>query len=217
MGVRKGSQITPYLEACCLHLSANVSYENAATEVAFLTGICVSASTQQRLVQGYAFAVPMVTPESPITEVAVDGGKVRLRTPEGEESCWRDYKAIVTDRGMVANFQNNQFLIDWTNQQALTVPLTCLGDGHDGIWNIIQQIATEPERREILDWYHLNENLHKVRGSLKRIDLAKKLLWQGKVDETIALFIDLKHKQAQKFCNYLRKQFQIQNLRMSWP
>jgi len=89
--------MTPYLEACCLHLSANVSYENAATEVAFLTGIAVSASTQQRLVQGYEFATPSVRPESPITEVAVDGGKVRLRTPEGEESCWRDYKNIVSD------------------------------------------------------------------------------------------------------------------------
>jgi hypothetical protein len=197
--------MTPYLEACCLHLSANVSYQNAATEVAFLTGIAVSASTQQRLVQGYEFATPSVSPESPITEVAVDGGKVRMRTPEGEESCWRDYKAVVSDQGMVANFQNNGALIDWTNQQPHSIPLTCLGDGHDGIWNIIQQIASETERREVLDWYHLNENLHKVGGSLKRLDLAQKLLWQGKVDETIALFTDLKLKQAQNFCNYLRK------------
>lgn len=83
--------------------------------------------------------------------------------------------------------------------------MTCLGDGHAGIWNIIQQIASESERREVLDWYHLNENLHKVGGSLKRLDLAQNLLWQGKVDENIALFTDLKLKQAQNFCNYLRK------------
>jgi hypothetical protein len=72
--------MTPYLEACCLHLSANVSYENVATEVTFLTGIAGSASTQQRLVQGYEFATPSVRPELPITEVAVDGGKVWLRS-----------------------------------------------------------------------------------------------------------------------------------------
>ena len=71
LGVRKGSQMTPYLEACCLRMSANVSYQNAANEVAFLTGISVSASTQQRLVQAYEFATPTVPSESPLTEIAL--------------------------------------------------------------------------------------------------------------------------------------------------
>jgi len=35
------------------------------------------------------------------------------------------------------------------------------------------------ERREILDWYHLMENLHKVGGSLKRLRQAETLLWQA--------------------------------------
>ena len=30
------------------------------------------------------------------------------------------------------------------------------------VWNIIKQISSCEERREILDWYHLMENLHKV-------------------------------------------------------
>ena len=198
--------MTPYLEAWCLRMSANVSYQNAAHEVAFLTGISVSSSTQQRLVQAYEFATPTVPSESPLTEIAVDGGKVRLRTtPEGEPSCWRDYKAIVSDQNIAANFQNNPALIDWTNRQPHCVPLTCLGDGHDGVWNIIQQIATESERREILDWYHLIENLHKIEDSRECLTIAKMLLWQGKVNETIALFTDLTSKQAQNFCNYLRK------------
>ncbi len=50
------------------------------------------------------------------------------------------------------------------------------------------------ETREILDWFHLVENLYKVGGSNKRIYQAKKLLWQGKVDETLALFSCLKKK-----------------------
>jgi len=33
---------------------------------------------------------------------------------------------------------------------------------------------------EILDWYHLKENLYKVGGSLKRTQ-AEALLWQGKM------------------------------------
>jgi hypothetical protein len=34
--------------------------------------------------------------------------------------------------------------------QPLANPLTCLGDGHDGIWNIIAQLTLPDERREIL-------------------------------------------------------------------
>lgn len=83
--------------------------------------------------------------------------------------------------------------------------MTCLGDGHDGVWNIIGQIATAERRREILDWYHLKENLHKVGGSLKRLHQAEALLWKGKVEETIRLFEHCQKKQAQNFCEYLRK------------
>ncbi len=46
--------------------------------------------------------------------------------------------------------------------------------------------------------------MYKVGGSIKRINEGKKLLWQGKIDETLALFSTLKKKQAQNFCNYLR-------------
>jgi hypothetical protein len=94
----------------------------------------------------------------------------------GETCVWRDYKAIATDSGVVANLHQNQPLIDWVNHQPLGTPLTCLGDGHDGVWNIIAAIATTEQRREILDWYHLNENLHKVGGSLKPLHQAEAYL-----------------------------------------
>ena len=165
----------------------------------------VSAKTQQRLVQRQEFPSLPVEVDAPIAEVRVDGGKVRLRTPLGEASVWRDYKAIDTDVGVVADFRNNTTLIDWVNQQPLEPVVTCLGDGHDGVWNIIAEIALPEQRREILDWYHLVENLHKVGGSLKRLRQAKTLLWQGQVDGTIALFCDLKGKQAKNFCGYLDK------------
>jgi hypothetical protein len=97
---------------------------------------------------------------------------------------------------MLANFRNNAQLIDWVNEQTLGQLVTCLGDGHDGIWNIIAQITTAPQRREILDWYHLKENLHKVGGSIKRLNQAETLLWQGQVDATLALFDNCRKKQA---------------------
>jgi hypothetical protein len=196
-------QLSPHLENCCLRLSATVSYEQAEQDIAYLTGIRVPAKTQHRLVHRQSFDLPDV--EQPIEELSVDGGKVKLRTPIGEECDWKDYKAIATDQGMVANFQNNNQLIDWVNEQELSRPLTCLGDGHDGIWNIISQIATLPQRREILDWYHLKENLHKVGGSIKRLHQAEKFLWQGQVEATIVLFNDCQKKQARNFCEYLRR------------
>ncbi len=192
------------MENCCLRLSANVSYEQAARDVAYLTGICVPAKTQQRLVHHQSFAMPTIA--QPIEELCVDGGKIRLRTGLTLESEWRDYKAIATDRGIIANFQNNAQLIDWVNEQSLAKPVTCLADGHDGVWNIVSQIATVPERREILAWYHLQENLHKIGGSLKRLNQAEALLWTVQVDAAIALFKDCAKKQAKKFCKYLRKQ-----------
>lgn len=49
------------------------------------------------------------------------------------------------------------------------------------------------------------ENLHKVGGSMKRINKAKALLWQGKVYETITSFANCNLKQAENFCAYLEK------------
>lgn len=85
--------------------------------------------------------------------MSVDGGKVRLRTAQGEPCVWRDYKAVNLHERMVgAFFQEHEILVNWVNQQPLATPLTCLGDGQDGIWNIFAEIGRESQRREILDW-----------------------------------------------------------------
>lgn len=195
-------QMSPHLENCCLRISANVSYGQAEEDVSYLTGMRVSAKTQHRLVQSYDFAPPEV---SELEEVSVDGGKVRLRTPVGEPCQWRDYKTVASEAAIVAYYQQNDELLEWVNRQPLATPLTCLGDGHDGVWNLVAQMGTEAERREVLDWYHLVENLNKVGGSINRINPAQALLWRGKVDEALTLFEPLKTKAAQNFCQYLRK------------
>jgi hypothetical protein len=67
----------------------------------------VSGNTQQRLVQRQTFELPQV--EAMIEEMSVDGGKVRLRTPQGQPSEWRDYKAVNLHESWVAAFfQNNE-------------------------------------------------------------------------------------------------------------
>lgn len=126
-------------------------------------------------------------------------------TPLGEKSEWKDYKAIVSEAGIVASFDRNDIIIDWANKQALAQPVTCLADGHDGVWNIFKEISCKQHRREILDWYHLNENLQKVGGSIRRLKQAETYLWKGNVKKAIALFRELKKQPAVNFCKYLEK------------
>ena len=198
------SRISPLLEKCCLRLSANESYQDAEAEIEALTGMKVGHTTLHRRVQRSLFSPPDA--KQAVTEVSVDGGKVRLRSEPGSESKWLEYKAMRL-QGIYYNaaFQNNQFLSDWVNSQNLVDPLVCLGDGHDGVWKLINELTTPSARWEILDWYHLCENLYKVGGSLKRLKQAKDCLWQGKVDEAIALFTDCRRQQARNFIEYLNK------------
>lgn len=204
MGVAAHTRLSPYLELCCLRVSANVSYEHTEKDVELFTGMRVPAKTQQRLVHRQTFELPQA--EQPIEELSADGGKIRIRTPQGEECRWLDYKGVrLHELATAACFQDNQQLIDWVQQQPKASPLTCLGDGHDGVWNLIKPIAPAPVRREILDWYHLMENLEKVGGSIRRLNQARSLLWKGDVDATLVLFDECNHKQAVNFCAYLRK------------
>jgi hypothetical protein len=203
--VKSHSQISPYLEACCLRISASVSYEKTTEEVRYLTGIEISKSAQQRLIHRQGFQLPQ--PESIVAELSVDGGNIRVRTPKGERSSWKGYKATVLHehQAIAASFQENEVIINWVNSQELAPIVTCLGDGHDGVWNVIEEFAPTGERREILDWFHLMENLHKIGGSNQRLFAARSLLWLGKIDETIALFNDCMLDQSKKFCAYLEK------------
>ncbi|BAZ11385.1 hypothetical protein NIES4071_32110 [Calothrix sp. NIES-4071] len=193
------------LQKLCLRVSALCTYQNAETEIEAQTGIKVGHSTQQKLVLEHEFQLPQA--KQSISEVSIDGGKIRLRGEPKKGSYWKDYKAIRL-QGIFygAFFNDNESLIDYINSQPLINPLVCLGDGHDGVWNLAQELGTaEFQQLQILDWYHLKENLYKVGGSLKRLKAAETLLWQGNVDETQALFTSLRSKQAKNFIAYLDK------------
>ena len=79
-------------------------------------------------------------------------------------------------------FARNEELINWTNRQPLAPIVTCVGDGHDGVWNLITEIREDHERKEVLDWFHLVENLYKVGGSIKRLKRVENYLWSGEIE-----------------------------------
>jgi len=169
LAVKAGSRFSPHLELCCLRQSAILSYAKAAEEVQVQTGRSVSARTQQRLVQRQSFEAPAI--EEPIEQLSLDGGMIRLRTPKGEPCEFKEYKAINlmgADQGM-GWFKDPDALLNWANAQPIAQTVYCLGDGHDGIWSLYARIGRDGQRDEILDWFHLMENLHKVPGSTKRL------------------------------------------------
>lgn len=204
LGVKAYSRLSGGLEKASLRLSANESFQDAAADIAALTGMEVGHSTQQRLVGRQSFECAEA--KQGVTEVSIDGGKVRLRDLVDANSPWRDYKAVRV-QGIYYNafFQDNDGLIDYLSAQRLLSPLVCLGDGHDGVWNLFGELTTVETRWEILDWYHLKENLYKVGGSLKRLAAAETLLWQGQVEAAKALFAKCRGKKARNFEAYLSK------------
>ena len=102
----------------------------------------------------------------------------------------RDYKAVRIHNASITMLcsVDNQSLVDFVNTQPLTNPLVCLGDGHDGISNLVGEFATPMSRWEILEWYHSNgKSLALLGGRAQRLAQAGDLLWQGNVDAAYAL------------------------------
>ena len=150
MKLRKGTRLSPHLEKYCLLLVSNESFSNAEQDIKVLTGMNISHSTQHRLVNNYDLPEPKITRK--VESLSVDGGTVRLRTALGQKSEWKNYKAIkFHEQSGMAFFQNNRGLLKWVNQKPLSRNVNCRGDGHDGVWNIVKQIGTKHQRREILD------------------------------------------------------------------
>ncbi len=192
------------MEKCCLLVSTNESYQRGEEDIEILTGIKVSHSTLQRMVERQEWSEEKMSEE--IEEMSIDGGMVRLRTEKGEESEWREYKAINANNQLnLAFFKDNEGLLSWVNSQPLGKPLTCIGDGHDGVWNIFAEVGREEEREEILDWYHLMENLYKVTEEKGEINQVKNHLWHGRVKEALAVLKKSGLRGGERFSQYVKK------------
>lgn len=203
--MRTSSRLSPYLELCCLRLSATLSYGKSQIELEVQTGRRVSQKTQQRLVHRQEFEA--ASSALPVAQMSLDGGLIRLCTPSGSESQWREFKALNLaeyHQGM-ACFKDNESLVSWANALPLAKRVDCLGDGHDGIWGVYDKIGQPQQRNETLDWYHLMENLHQIPGSKHRLQEARTLLWEGKVDEASRLFDQCNSDEARRFGGYLKR------------
>jgi len=117
-------------------VSANVSYQHAEEDVELFTGIQVAAKTQQRL-HRQTFEMPEV--KQFVEELSVDGVRFASALPRGTLHLAR-IQGVCTTLRLSGHFQDNDALIEWVNHQPLASPITCLGDGHDGVWNIIDEI-----------------------------------------------------------------------------
>ena len=193
------------LEKCCLLLSANESYQNAENDLLLLTGLKVGHSTYQRKVQKIESPLPEV--KQKLKQVSIDGGLIRLRGENpSEKSYWKEYKtARLQGIYYGAFFQDNLSLTDWINSQRLTVPLYCLGDGHDGVWNLMAELGENHHRIEIIDWYHLMENIHKVEAKKDDLEQLKSYLWMGQVSESLKFLSKVSPLGGTQFSNYLKK------------
>jgi hypothetical protein len=65
------------LEKCCLLLAANESFQDCENDIKVMTGMEVGHSTHHRQVKKVELSPPNV--KQKLTEVCLDGGKVRLR------------------------------------------------------------------------------------------------------------------------------------------
>jgi hypothetical protein len=61
------------------------------------------------------------------------------------------------------------------------------------------------QRLEILDWYHLMENLGKVGGSQQRLDAVESCLWRGDVEAAVRQFEGWSHERVDRLIAYLAK------------
>lgn len=183
-------------------MSANASYQRAQEDIQQLTGVSISHSTLQRLSQRQEWQE--IELEQPIEEMSLDGGMVRVRTAEGQSGEWREYKALcVHEQANVAFYKENEALVSWVNGQSFADPFTCLGDGHDGVWKIVVQLGEAEHRIEVLDWYHLMENAHKVKASSALLAEVERLLWTGQSQEAVRYLREHHCPGATAFINYL--------------
>ena len=184
-------------------MCGKASYQQAETDIAMLTGVRVSAKTQERMVK--RAILPEAMSDEPVTEMALDGGMVRVRTPKRQPSEWRQYHAIRLNRnglGM-AWFKSPPCLRAWVTTLPIASLLYALGDGHCGIWSLFEQMAIPGSIDEILDWFHLKENLYKVEAPSEQLEVLAGMLWEGQVSTSKSRLETMDTSTAKRFRGYL--------------
>ncbi len=214
--VRPQTQNSPLLERSLLVCAARSSFAQAEKDVALLLGVSVSDSTLRRLAlsdqrPATSTATSTASPKkipgpTSYNRAAADGGMVRVAAEEGG-TLWRQYKSVAAEedsgrRHMQARLYEDEFLVrHFAPRMQPTAAL--LGDGHDGVWNLLARLEV-PQGVEILDWYHLKENVYRAPLSQKNKQAVTDRLWEGDVDGALAL-IGTSHKNRGPLRAYLEK------------
>lgn len=192
---------------CALSTCAQVSYQQAQEHLQLLMGIPMGHSTLHRLVN--RTTITLAQGDTVSSHASIDGGKIRLRATDAEhKSIWKDYKAVSLSNGLsAAFFQDNESLHNWSTLQPLQAQFVVLGDGHDGVWNIAETFGGTviKERLEVLDWFHLMENLHKVPMLQAQRRAIRRYLWQGQLELVWPILQGLRSHQSDCFRRYLQK------------
>ncbi len=66
-------------------------------------------------------------------------------------------------------------------------------------------IADTQRRQEILDWFHLKENLYKIQATKSFLEQIEAELWYGQVEEAFRILRKSKYVGVTNFINYLQK------------
>ena len=62
--------------------------------------------------------------------------------------------------------------------------VVCIGDGHESVWNTVAALPLRA-RQEVLDWYHLKENVWKQPWGRARKEHIESLLWSGQMETAL--------------------------------
>jgi len=152
--------------------------------------------TQQRLVHRQTFEMPEV--KQFVEELSVDGVRFASALP-GNPALGKNTRGALARPWGYRGIFPRQRCPDRVGHQPLASPITCLGDGHDGVWNIIDEILTV---NVIL--VSLNGEFAQGGWVIEAFEASWNLALARQVDAAKALFADCT-KQAQNFINYLDK------------
>ena len=186
--VKSHRQVSPLLEKCLLVAAAKTSFAQAEKDLALLCGVLVSDSTVRRLVvntwNGSVPSRPPTSASNSVSLVCVDGGMVRLESEAGGTQ-WRQYKALCLDGGeeMLASLGEEDMLVKRLHGRCQS-GVVCIGDGHKSVWNTVAALPLRA-RQEVLDWYHLKENVWKQPWGAARKKRIESLLWNGQLEEVL--------------------------------
>jgi hypothetical protein len=105
----------------------------------------------------------------------------------------------------MAWFKPPSSLLAWVTTLPLGSGLYALGDGHGGIWSLFEQMTIPGVLDEILDGFHLKENLYNVTAMPEQLAVIAAMLWEGQVSTAKQQLDELATDSAQRFRGYLER------------